>query len=240
MDLDALLEPQQSRNHELGSIADGVDRAILDHDTLIAGQQALKGSNDLTKIRLITVVVVQPLGIENVVKRNEILGLIHGTTPDTTKLLHVCANTEQKTKMHAKGTDIGSGLAADPEDTQLPLIVELVKLALMDGTNTQLTLDGGNQGRSLEKSTSESLEGACKLCLTSRQLVVKSDHTDVLFSGSLLRLDETCGAVDANDEASSDLGIKGSTVAGLLNSSMVLAYSSKGNRVLVVCTSACA
>lgn len=57
---------------------------------------------------------------------DQVLGLVHGSTPDTAELLHVGANTEQKTKMHAKSTDVGSSLAADPEDTELPLVVKLV------------------------------------------------------------------------------------------------------------------
>ena len=68
--------------------------------------------------------------------------------------------------MHAEGTNVRAcqndhhprksrclakqtGLAADPEDTQVPLGVELEQLALVDGTDTQLTLHGRNERRAL-------------------------------------------------------------------------------------------
>jgi hypothetical protein len=126
VNLDTLFESKKAGNHELGTVADGVDGAILDNDALVARQQTLQRRDDVTQIGLVAVVVVQPLRIENVVQSNEVLGLVHGSTPHTAQLLHVCAHTKQKTKMDAQGTDIGSGLAANPEDTQLPLIVELV------------------------------------------------------------------------------------------------------------------
>jgi hypothetical protein len=47
MDLDALLESQQTGKHELSTVADGVDRAVLNHDTLVAHQKALQGCDDL-------------------------------------------------------------------------------------------------------------------------------------------------------------------------------------------------
>jgi hypothetical protein len=61
------------------------------------------------------------------------------------------------------------------------------------------------------------------LCLSSRKLVVEADNTHVLLSSTLLGLDETGGAVDANDETSGDLGIERSAVAGLLNSTALSA-----------------
>jgi len=130
----------------------------------------------------------------------------------------VGTNTKQKTKMHAKGTDVGSGLTADPEHTQLPLVIELVELALVNGSDTELALDGGNQRWSLEKSSGKRLQGARKLCLAYWQLVVQADHAHVLLSGTLLGLDKTGGAIDADDQATGNLGIKSTTVTGLLNS----------------------
>jgi hypothetical protein len=172
----------------------------------------------VTQQGLVAVVVVHPLGVKNVVQGDQILGLVHSSTPHTAQLLHVCADTKQKTEMHAEGTDVGSGLAAHPEHTQLPLIVELVQLALVDGSDTELTLDGGDERRSLEESTSECLKGARKLRLASRKLVVHADDTDVLLSGSLLGLDKTGRAIDADNEAASDLGVKGAAVTSLLDS----------------------
>jgi hypothetical protein len=87
----------------------------------------------------------------------------------------------------------------------------------VDGTDTELTLDGRNERWSLEESTSQGLEGARKLRLASRQLVVHANDANILLSSSLLRLDETGRAIDADDEAASDLGVKGTAVASLLN-----------------------
>jgi hypothetical protein len=56
------------------------------------------------------------------------------------------------------------------------------------------------------------------LRLAAGQLVVQTDDTHILLSGSLLRLDETGGAIDADDEAAGDLGIEGTAVASLLDS----------------------
>jgi hypothetical protein len=218
VDLNSLLESQQTRKHKLGTVAYGVDGAVLNNNALVARQETLERRDDVAQQGLVAVVVVHPLGVEDVVQGDQILGLVHGSTPHTAQLLHVCADTEQKTQMHAEGTDVGSSLAAHPEHAQLPLIVELVQLALVDGSDTELTLDSGNERRSLEQSTSEGLEGARKLRLAARKLVVHADDADVLLSGSLLGLHETGRAVDADDEATSDLGVEGAAVASLLDS----------------------
>jgi hypothetical protein len=225
VDLNALLEAEETGKHELGTVADGVDRAVLNNDTLVAGQKRLEGRDDGTQVRLVTVVVVEPLGVENVVQRNEALGLVHGSRPDTAELLHVGTNTEEKTKVHAEGTDVGSGFAADPEDTELPLVVKLVEVALVDGTDTKLTLNGRDQRRTLEKRTGEGLESARKLRLAARELVMEADDANVLLSGTLLGLDETGGAVNADNQTSSDLGVEGSAVTSLLNPATRVSHS---------------
>lgn len=156
------------------------------------------------------------------------LRLVHCSTPNTSKLLHVSANTEQKSEMHTQSTDVCSRLAAHPENTQLPLIVELVQLALVDRSDAQLSLDGRNERRSLEKGTGESLKSARKLRLSSGELLVESDNAHVLLSSTLLRFDETSGAVDAYDETSGDLGVEGSAVASLLHSRIEVSTCAHG------------
>jgi hypothetical protein len=47
VDLDALLEAQQTRKHELGTVADGVDGAVLNNNTLVARQETLEGRDDV-------------------------------------------------------------------------------------------------------------------------------------------------------------------------------------------------
>lgn len=223
VDLDALLEAEKTGQHELGTVADGVDGAVLDDNALVAGQKALEGSDDVTEVGLVAVVVVEPLGVEHVVESDEVLGLVHGTGPHTAQLLHVGTNTEQKTQVDAESTDVGTSLAADPEDTELPLIVELVELALVDGTDTELALDGRDERGTLEESTGEGLEGARELGLAAGQLVVQTDDADVLLTSTLLRLDETGSAVDTDNQAASDLGIEGARVTGLLDAVGLLA-----------------
>jgi hypothetical protein len=130
----------------------------------------------------------------------------------------VSANTEQKTQVDTEGTDVGTSLTADPEDTEVAVIVKLVEVALVDGTDTELTLDGGDQGRTLEESTSEGLQSAAELSLTAGNLVVEADDSNVLLTGTLLRLNETGGTVNADDQTASDLGVKGTGVTSLLGS----------------------
>jgi hypothetical protein len=207
---------EKTGDHQLGTVADGVDSAVLDDDTLVAGEQGLQGADDLAEVRLVTVVVVDPLGVHNVVKSDHALGLVHGTGADTAKFLHVGADTEEQTQVDTEGTDVGTSLTADPEDTEVALIVELVVLALVDGTDTELTLNSGDQRGTLEESTGEGLKSANELSLAAGNLVVKANDTDVLLTGTLLGLDQTGGTVNADNQTSSDLGIKGTTVTSFL------------------------
>lgn len=209
---------EETGKHELSTVADGVDSAVLDDEALVARKESLKRRDDLAKVRLVPGVVHLPLGVENVVQGNEALGLVHGTASDSAKLLHVAADSEEETQVDAEGSNVGAGLAADPEDTEVTVIVELNELAFMDGSDTELALDGGDQGRTLEERTGEGFERASELGLAAGQLVVKADDGDVFLSSTLLRLNETGGAVDANNQASGDLGIEGAAVASLFAS----------------------
>ena len=130
----------------------------------------------------------------------------------------MATNTQQKTQVNAESSDIGTGLAANPEHTQVSVIVKLNELALVDGSDTKLSLNGRDQGGALEKSTSQGLEGAGELSLTAGQLVVQTDDSNVFLSSTLLGLDETSRAVDTDNQTTSDLGIKSTTVTGLLAS----------------------
>lgn len=127
-------------------------------------------------------------------------------------------NTEQKTQVNAESTDVGTGLAADPEDTEVAVVVKLVELALVDGTDTELALDGRNQRRALEEGTSQSLQSTAELRLTARDLVVEADDTDILLTGTLLRLDQAGGTVNANNQTAGDLRVQSTTVTSLLGS----------------------
>jgi hypothetical protein len=48
-------------------------------------------------------------------------------------------------------------------------------------------------------------------------VLMKLDDSDVLLTGRLLGLHETSGVVDAGDQAASDLGVKGTRVACLVD-----------------------
>lgn len=78
----------------------------------------------------------------------------------------------------------------------MALVVELNNLALVNGSDTKLTLDGRDQRRSLEEGAGESLKGTRKLGLAAGDLVVESDDADILLTSALLGLDETRSSVD--------------------------------------------
>lgn len=208
---------EETRKHQLGTVAHSVDSTVLDNQSLVRDQESLKRGDDLAQVRLIAGVVHLPLRIQNIVQSDQLLRLIHRTTSHTTQLLHVRADAQQQTQVHAQCSDVGTSLAADPEDAEVSVVVELDELALVDGSDTEHTLDGGDQGRALEERTGEGLERTRELRPAAGQLIVQADHGDVLFSGTLLRLDEASGAVDADDEAACDLGIEGTAVSGLLD-----------------------
>jgi hypothetical protein len=88
----------------------------------------------------------------------------------------------------------------------------------VDSSDTELTLDGGNERGTLEQSSGERLKGTRKLRLASRKLVVHANDANVLLSGSLLGLDETGGTINADEEATSDLGVESTAVTSLLDS----------------------
>ena len=198
IDLNALLVAQETGNHEFGTVADGVDGAVLDDDALISSEERLQRADDAAEVGLITSVVHHPLGIQNVVQSHDVVVLAHRTGPHTSQLLHVSSNAQKQTQVHAERTDVGSSLAADPEDTEVALVIELEQLDLVDGTDTELTLEGRDQRGTLEERTREGLKCAIDLLL-ALHLVVEANDAYVLLSGTLLRLDETRSAVDADD-----------------------------------------
>jgi hypothetical protein len=134
----------------------------------------------------------------------------------------MAADTEEETKVNTEGTDVGTGLARNVEDSKLALVVELEELARVDGADTELPLDSRNKRRALEKSTSEGLEGARELCLSTRELAVQTEDCNIFLSCTLLALHETGSAVNADNQASSDLGIESSGVTSALDTEHAL------------------
>jgi len=200
VNLNVLLVAKQTGKHELGTIADGVDGRILNYNSLVGAEESLKGLDDGTEVGLATAVIVLPLSVENVVEGHHVAVVLrHDTGADTTQLLHVGADSEKETQVHAEGSDIGTGLAGHPEDTEVTVIVELDELALVDSTDTELTLDGRDKGRSLEESTGKGLEGLSEGGLATGDLVVEPDDGDVLLTSTLLGLDESRSTVNADN-----------------------------------------
>ena len=99
--------------------------------------------------------------------------------------------------MDAEGTNIGTSFARHPENTKVALVVELKESRLVDGTDTQLTLDGRDQRRALEQCTTEMLKSRRKSLLASLDSSVEADDAKVLLSSSLLRLDKARRTVNA-------------------------------------------
>ena len=147
------------------------------------------------------------------------LGLVHGTTANTSQLLHVRADTKHQPEVHAQSSNIGARLAADPEDTQVAVIVELDELDLVHRPDAELALDGRDERRPLEQRAREELEGSRELGLAAGDLVVEADDGNVLFAGALLGLDEPGGAVDADNQAPRDLWVECAAVTSLFRSS---------------------
>lgn len=229
-----LLEPQETGNHELGAVADGIDGRVLDDNALVRRQKGLEGLNDAAQGRLVATVVVLPLSIKNVVEGNHLAVVLpHGTTAHTAQLLHVRADAEEQAQVDAEGSDVGSGLARHPKDAEVAIVVELDQAALVDGSDTELALDGGDERGALEEGARELLESLGKGGLAALDLVMETDDADVLLAGTLLGLDESGGAVNADNwsllgltaekgreertQAASDLGIESTRVARLLN-----------------------
>jgi hypothetical protein len=173
--------------------------------------------DDGAKVCLVKSVLELPLRIQDIVESVQLaIGLRHGSRADTTKLLHVGTDTQDQTQVNTHGTEVGSSLAANPEDTEVSLVVILDHLALPDGTNTKLTLHGRDDRRSLEQGAGQMLQSSGEGSLTTFNLVMESNDADVFLSCSLLGLDETRRAVNANDQTTGNFGIERSTVSGFL------------------------
>ena len=210
--LDARLKAEESRDHELGTVADGIDSAVLHDEALEVRQENLEGHDDAAQVGLVLEVVERPLGVEEVMHGHHVLGLPEDAGPHTTELLHVPSNTEQQPKVHTERPDVGAGLTGEPEGAEVALLVVLDHLALVDRADAQLTLDGRDERGPLEQGAREGLKGTGHLGGATLHSAVEAGNTHVLLAGALLGLDEPRGAVDADNEVPGDLGIQGSAV----------------------------
>jgi len=128
----------------------------------------------------------------------------------------VGAAAEDVADVNAKGTNVGTSLAADPEDTHIALLIVVEQLALINSPHTEFLLDGGDQRGSLEHGA-----GQLKECLFNLlhllDVLMELDDGNVLFTSGLLGLDESGCIVDASNQAAGNLGVEGAGVAGLVN-----------------------
>eukprot|EP00128_Syssomonas_multiformis_P013854 Colp12_sorted_trinity150504_noHs@23833 len=215
--LDAVSEAQQTGDHELGAVADRVDRAVLDHHALEGSEQHLKGHHDAAQVALVLALVVGVLRVQHVVHGAQVLLLRQDARAHAAQLLHVASGAREQTQVHAQRTDVGAGLAGHPEHAQVAGGVVLEHLGLVDRADAQLALHGRDERRALEQSSGEGVHGLVQLAGVL-QGTVESHDTDVLLTGALLGLHQAGGAVNADDQAASHLGIQSATVAGLLHS----------------------
>ena len=107
--------------------------------------------------------------------------LLKGSTSDTSQLLHVSAAAEKISDMDAKGTNVSASLAANPENTHITVFVVFNELGLIDGSNPEFFLDGGNERRSLEAGTFERVKRLLEL-LDLVERLVKLDNSNILLT----------------------------------------------------------
>lgn len=148
---------------------------------------------------------------------NNVVVLAQCSRPDSPQLLHVTSHAQQETQVDTQCPDVCSCLTADPEDGQVPLVVKLQQLGLVDGPDPQLTLHGRDERGPLEEGSGQGIDGLRQL-LDILEGVVQPEYCHVLLTGSLLRLYQTGGSVDADDEAAGHFRVKGTGVTSLLHS----------------------
>jgi hypothetical protein len=134
----------------------------------------------------------------------------------------VTANTQEETQVDTESSDVCTSFARDPENSQLPVVVEFQQLALVNGSDTQLSLDSRDERGSLEKGAGKSLERTRELCLAARELVVQSQDSHIFFTRTLLTLHKSCSAIDTDDQTTRDLGIECAGVTSTVNTENAL------------------
>ena len=207
---------QNTWQHELRTVTDGVDRSVLDDNSWVVDQKDLEWHNDSSEILLFAVLLEMPLGIFDVVHSDHGFVLFEGTASYSPELGHVCTTSEKVTDMNAKSSNIGTSLATDPEDTHVSLFVVLEKFGFINGSYSELFFDGRDKWWPLEAGASERLESLFKF-LDLVDLAVKFDDSNVLFTSGLLSLNKSSSIVNASDKATGDFWIERTTMASLIN-----------------------
>ena len=188
------------------SVADRVDRSVFDDDSLVADEQDLKRHNDSSEERLVTEVVEHVLSVHHVVHRDHCFVFFECARSHSSQLEHVCSGSSVVADVDAQRSDVGAGLTADPEDAHFFFGIILNQLALVDRPDSQHFLDCRDQRRSLKHRASQCVERLDEFVFVLDR-GVQLDDAHVLFTSRLLRLDESGGSVETDDETACDLGV---------------------------------
>lgn len=123
--------------------------------------------------------------------------------------------------MNAQRSHIEASLDAHPKYSHLLLFIELDELAIVDGANTQVSLDGRDHRRTLKDRTRQRLQRLLNFLhiIDGR---VKTHNADVLFASALLRLGQSSRSIDAHDQRAGHFGIERARMAGLLHAQYAL------------------
>eukprot|EP00756_Hemistasia_phaeocysticola_P014801 Hpha_TRINITY_DN15360_c3_g9::TRINITY_DN15360_c3_g9_i1::g.90449::m.90449 len=213
--LDAVLEAQKSGEHELGSVADGVNGSVLQHKALVAREEHFTGEDYSTEVRIVLVRFVHPLRVQQIMHRRQPVVFVQETRSRAAQFLHVPPGPEQQAEVHTERPDVGTALAVNFEKPEVPLLVELDELILVDSTHPKLPLHRGDNGGALEHSTLQHFQRTPQLTLL--HCVVQAEHAHVLLTGVLLRLNKSSRAVDTDDERPRHLRVQGPCVPGLVH-----------------------
>lgn len=91
------------------------------------------------------------------------------------------SHSQQESEVNAERPDVGSRLARDPEDGEVTVVVELDELALVDGSDPELALDGGDERGTLEEGAGEGFETPSEGFFVGEG-GVEADDADVFLS----------------------------------------------------------
>mmetsp|Transcript_59041 Transcript_59041/g.129327 ORF Transcript_59041/g.129327 Transcript_59041/m.129327 type:complete len:285 (+) Transcript_59041:438-1292(+) len=213
--LDILLEPKDTWNHQLCSVSDCVDSRILHNDTRQITENELQRHDDTPQIGLIPAGLESPLGIQHIVHRNHRVLLPEHSGANTSKLLHVRPDSQDQTHVNAHGSYVGPGLTRNPDGGQALLGIPIQQLALIGRSHTQLSLHSRRNRRALETCTGQHFHGPKQLGLAVHW-TVKPANCHVFLSRALLCLHQPRRPVDTDQQITRHFRIQRSTVSGLL------------------------
>uniref|UniRef100_A0A2P2KIV7 Uncharacterized protein n=1 Tax=Rhizophora mucronata TaxID=61149 RepID=A0A2P2KIV7_RHIMU len=214
--LNIILKPQQSRNHQLGPITNCIDSRILHNQPLIASQKHLQWHNCSPQVTLILKIVINPLSIQHIMHSHHIIFLPQNSRPHPPQFLHMPTNPKNQSQMYTHSPHISPCLTRNPKDNQVPIWIILQQLTLINGPNSKVPFNRRNNGRPLKHCPSKCFECSCHFCYISH-FTVQSRHTNILFSGTLLRFNKASSPINANNQVTCYFRIQSATVARFLD-----------------------